>query len=937
MGKIFETPQCKRHQCNTLYKVLHGGAGRVLAGVIIAAALGGLVSVHSAWETEVVSGNIHIRNDDHTLDPQVRNQMDKTLTRDDTTGEWALELTIGGFVQTKAAEQTPLYTVLVLDATSSMGGYDNDATKGPPEAQRWPNVAAAAKAYIETLITGANDREINIAVVSFGYGARVHTYGKGFGSAVGDRTKKTPAGLTVEGLDDKYIGGWRGKEEENLYAEGGATAFGEYNTQKGKDAEDTSVFFYDKDARATLEHIIDNISQYSGTNVESGLLLAEDLLNHIPKPEEKERSIVLMTDGESAATSTFAQLFRDPLVGVNLSNVYVKSMNDDNIRELYTTAEANSNPFDGNWHNADVNSSIVPRIIPFDTNTGMLNMAKTIAADNEYNPEEDDNDNSYSLDDLTQLNNVGDAQDFLEYVHTMLEYLGAYDNDSGKYIESGDEVQEAQADFWNDAVKSLFWQGEYLTYDTDNKDDPFRTKLIQVFSSKISVPEDKSPFTAILDYKERGSATPWGSDSVRYLTGLTAEKIKASGIEIYMMGVGKDIHYPAELRAMASTDSPSGSSPHFYIAYHNADTENSDPTYIGITMAAQKLEEMALSELGVRVEPARNVTIRDTLEIGFTVDTANLANKAKITRWYYEVGEYDEDDNLKLSSETADYTAESENFTVLPNNGHIEINVGTIWDIETAKLIASKNGEWLDANGEEIKLGTKLYVKAAVEFPVLVDTNTNVIARNTWVPSNTKADFTYSIGGKDVEPKILYISPEIYIPYYPPPIDTPPASESPEPSETPDEPGDEDEGDDDDNDDGGEDEDPGEPQEPEEPEPAPGPEEPEPEPPVAPPGVIIRPGTPDTPPEPAVPGGTLTPQIGDDGEEFFIEVDEDGVPLGEWHYIPPEEVWIYEPYPPLGEFTPPQTGDGGAAVFALMSAASAAGLIFAATPRKRRE
>ncbi|MDR3311503.1 MAG: hypothetical protein LBS90_09240 [Oscillospiraceae bacterium] len=69
-----------------------------------------------------------------------------------------------------------------------------------------------------------------------------------------------------------------------------------------------------------------------------------------------------------------------------------------------------------------------------------------------------------------------------------------------------------------------------------------------------------------------------------------------------------------------------------------------------------------------------------------------------------------------------------------------------------------------------------------------------------------------------------------------------------------------------------------------------------------PPGVIIVPGYPDVPPPPAVPGDTLVP--GDDGS--WIEIGEDGDPLGEWHYYEDDEVWVFEPHTPL---TPPPTGD----------------------------
>jgi len=56
---------------------------------------------------------------------------------------------------------------------------------------------------------------------------------------------------------------------------------------------------------------------------------------------------------------------------------------------------------------------------------------------------------------------------------------------------------------------------------------------------------------------------------------------------------------------------------------------------------------------------------------------------------------------------------------------------------------------------------------------------------------------------------------------------------------------------------------------------------------------------------PIPPNHSLIP--GDDG--MFIEVDEDGTPLGEWHYDEELGEWIFDKYPPLG--TLPNTGDTG--------------------------
>ena len=43
-----------------------------------------------------------------------------------------------------------------------------------------------------------------------------------------------------------------------------------------------------------------------------------------------------------------------------------------------------------------------------------------------------------------------------------------------------------------------------------------------------------------------------------------------------------------------------------------------------------------------------------------------------------------------------------------------------------------------------------------------------------------------------------------------------------------------------------------------------------------------------------------------DGNGGFIELDDDGIPLGTWHWCPDEEVWLFDEMLPLGDL--PQTG-----------------------------
>jgi hypothetical protein len=81
----------------------------------------------------------------------------------------------------------------------------------------------------------------------------------------------------------------------------------------------------------------------------------------------------------------------------------------------------------------------------------------------------------------------------------------------------------------------------------------------------------------------------------------------------------------------------------------------------------------------------------------------------------------------------------------------------------------------------------------------------------------------------------------------------------------------------------------------------------------------------DVPPNPTVPGHGLTP--GPNGT--WIELGEDGLPLGEWHWDEPTEQWVFDEYPPpLANL--PQTGavsgpgEGAYAFFFLLALLSGA-------------
>ena len=143
-----------------------------------------------------------ITNCYHKKSPYLEYQMNKTLTP--TADGYALELTAGGF---DTAER-PIYTVLALDATSSMVITDGG------DRTRWEVVLKAAKAYAEAFFEAEDGHEKYLAIVSFGYGARVHVT-KDFAekynisaATVPSNRLKSPDG-TINPVTDYFIGGYR--------------------------------------------------------------------------------------------------------------------------------------------------------------------------------------------------------------------------------------------------------------------------------------------------------------------------------------------------------------------------------------------------------------------------------------------------------------------------------------------------------------------------------------------------------------------------------------------------------------------------------------------------------------------------------------------------------------------------------------------------------
>ena len=97
--------------------------------------------------------------------------------------------------------------------------------------------------------------------------------------------------------------------------------------------------------------------------------------------------------------------------------------------------------------------------------------------------------------------------------------------------------------------------------------------------------------------------------------------------------------------------------------------------------------------------------------------------------------------------------------------------------------------------------------------------------------------------------------------------------------------------------------------------------------------VVTGGSDPDEPPN-LPPGSTGTLIRGDDNT--YIEVDENGAPMGEWRYDPDEGEWIFDPFIPLTAL--PQTGDDGIALqWLILMGVAGAGMIATLIQRKQRQ
>lgn len=445
----------------------------------------------------------------------------------------------------------PLYLVLVVDATSSMGTQDiNNNT-----ATRFQVAAEAIQGFLGIIFSEEFAAvEKNIALVTFGNGARVHVTqadGQGrFSGLVNPAPSTVPAGGGAP-VQDYYIGA-------NAYSPAQAvTALSNFQS-----VTDKTEFFYQNEN--DILSMVSNISRFSDTNAQSGILLANELLNGVP--ENTHKLIIFITDGESAASSNFYAYYNEADIpnrihsaslvqqGSLLYAVYngIQALvtNEDLVREgidpdnydpaMFTDLQTVSlklralsrsteffeaatdtltiNPFIGEWHNFDGRNADNITRVPATPNL---------------------------LDDIT-LNGYYWSNGRISFPANYYYY-----EQSPYFAKVGGIWQYSQSatgtplePVYTDAFFPQSIVGQMLdTVAFDNSD----TELM------IFATDQKILQTRLIDYYERTSRNVYASNEAKKFMISAANTARSNGIIINTIGIGSSIRLPEYLDETASS------------------------------------------------------------------------------------------------------------------------------------------------------------------------------------------------------------------------------------------------------------------------------------------------------------------------------------------------------------------------------------------------
>ncbi|MDR0347817.1 MAG: hypothetical protein LBH56_05540, partial [Coriobacteriales bacterium] len=452
------------------------------------------------------------------------------------------------------AKPRSVYAVFVVDATSSMGAIDiptgdsennnneNGDENAPSLMSRKATEIGAVKAYIDAFFAadmGANVTR-HVALVSFGNSARVHT----------------PSDPT------SYIGMPGTEGTANNY-QAAIELYDNFTSQYGASNEGTDAFF--SSDPSVIKTMVDNVPNFSNTNAESGIAMADFLATNLVASADAVYSFVI-TDGEQAASSTLSMIMNNPALEAAIINGAALDAYENLPDTPYLSAEkvfrnvvdlatdesfvnslkpAAVNFFAGSWHNLDsgLYTNKEGRV------KGYNDLMKLL--DNSLNAQEPFADAASFFEALatadahlaTELSAATEAD-------APLPNYDAYRSALISYAEYALLMAEQRTPFYRGGnAPTLTIGAQPNAYEAADGLTPSTSNIPLALSELF--PKGKHEFLQQRDYREGGSENVTGSAGAKDLMAQAALRLQQHSY-VYAVGIGSQLIMPESLSLVAS-------------------------------------------------------------------------------------------------------------------------------------------------------------------------------------------------------------------------------------------------------------------------------------------------------------------------------------------------------------------------------------------------
>lgn len=497
----------------------------------------------------------------------------KTVSELEGERDFQLSLTATGYDWTNIEKQD-IYAIFVIDTTSSMNISDVPTSETDKTlSTRNKAVKEAAKAYVDAFFAETPDSVTkHIAIVSYGAGARLHVW-EGYNGAGSDLVKAGVVERTQDtGLKDNFFAQSGSEKANRLSSQGSYSAYNaliastndyyaKFTAAMAGNAAD--VFTSDAD---TAKTVIDNMITFSDTNIESGLLMANFLLDNLMNASGSKSTdpahIFLLTDGEANSTSSIinyetskaltnwvGRLDKEDNGAISFAGIMADIVDDASdanfIKELTEVKTEDINFFLGNYNNLDrkcyveldggTSSSITPNL----NNVLSAILGSTAAKPLQSQGDRTDEEYYAAVDAAIAA--------ALEAKKTTVTNVNARLEAFAKYMLL---IAETRTDYYTDKaytadflVKNEAVFGEYMS------------SGVALFGINSPFGGTKTDALSLYDYGEHSGEpkNASGSDSAKRFMQEAADLVKAnSNVTLYSTGIGSLVLMPDKLKATAS-------------------------------------------------------------------------------------------------------------------------------------------------------------------------------------------------------------------------------------------------------------------------------------------------------------------------------------------------------------------------------------------------